>query len=150
MEDLLNSEAFVEAPIALPSNVEDFFAEMLSPGLAVPPPTDLEIRVGDSMTLPLGPTKGADQEVEVDLGEAWIFIKFDKETSILSINENALSESDVGVYQISLLVNEVNEGEDSKSGKQYKIRLNITPNPPEETYNFDEEELIDQNVSGKI
>ena len=77
----------------------------------MPPPTDLEIRVGDSMILPLGPTKGADQEIEVDLGEAESFVRYDSKYSILYIDEDALSEANVGVYNIIILVNEVSEGQ---------------------------------------
>ena len=52
---------------------------MFSPGLAEALPTNLDLVVGKSMTIPIGPTKGENQAIEVDLGEADSFISFDSE-----------------------------------------------------------------------
>ena len=43
--------------IDLPTSVQQFLDEMFSPGLAFAPPKDIEVKVGDSARVPLGPTK---------------------------------------------------------------------------------------------
>ena len=46
-----------DTTIDLPTSVQQYLDDVFSPGLTSSPPKNIEVKVGDSARVPLGPTK---------------------------------------------------------------------------------------------